>query len=61
LPGRRLFGKWEHLAIGPRLDDRYQLMLTGMETDYSVTQDAGSVRRDVHSNSLPADSVSRIR
>jgi hypothetical protein len=36
-------------------------MLAGTESDYSVTQDAGSVQRDVYSKPLPAGDASRIR
>lgn len=36
-------------------------MLAGTDNDYSVTQDAGSVQRDVYSKPLPAGGVSRIR
>jgi hypothetical protein len=36
-------------------------MLAGRDNDYSVTQDAGSVQRDVYSRPLPAGGVSRIR
>jgi len=36
-------------------------MRAGTDNDYSVTQDAGSVQRDVYSKALPAGGVSRIR
>lgn len=36
-------------------------MLADTDNDYSVTQDAGSMQRDVYSKPLPAGGVSRIR
>lgn len=45
----------------PRLADGSHLMLVGTDNDYSVTQDAGSVQRDVYSKPLRASGVSRIR
>jgi hypothetical protein len=41
--------------------DSSHLILAGTDNDYSVTQDAGSVQRDVDSKPLPAGGVSRIR
>lgn len=60
-PGRRFVEKeCEGLAIGPRLADASHLVVAGTDNDYWVTQDAGSVQRDVYFKPLPAGGVSRI-
>jgi len=40
--------KWEGLAIGPRLADGSYLVLAGTDNDYSLTQNASGVQRDVY-------------
>jgi hypothetical protein len=48
LPNGRLAEKWEGLAIGPRLADGSLLVLTGIDNDYSVTQNASNVQFDLY-------------
>lgn len=52
--------KWEGLAIGPRLDDGSYLVLAGTDNDYSVTQNASGVQREVYVRAA-AGSASRIQ
>ena len=59
LPNGRLAEKWEGLAIGPRLADGSYLIVTGVDNDYSVTQNASNVQFDLYvdfkGNSLTRD------
>lgn len=52
--------KWEGLAIGPRLADGSHLVLAGTDNDYSVTQNASGVQREVYVRAA-AGSASRIQ
>ena len=52
--------KWEGLAIGPRLRDGSYLVLAGTDNDYSVTQNASGIQRNVYYKA-GAGSASRVQ